>query len=216
MPWDVSWKKRAAADQTHSPEVRNSSYSTLYTLIVLFSLSKYGEYPCLPINHSGEWIPKSAFLKIVFGYGEWKKVPKKEQNHLASKGANVFLSTTANRKLPFFIHLRWTAKKGLFFCPLRRIRKKRAQRFFRLRRKVLRAQNRVLPAPRRLLRKTAVLTQMLRQRNSATANWCPACNTPPPWSWPDPRCNQHGVLSSNLWRSTSIFQILDMRKFTFL
>ena len=43
---------------------------------------------------------------------------------------------------------------------------------------MLRAQNRVLhctqPASRRLLRKTAVLTHMLGQRNSATANQCPA------------------------------------------
>ena len=42
---------------------------------------------------------------------------------------------------------------------------------------MLRAQNRVLrcaqPASRRLLRKTAILTQMLRPRNSATANECP-------------------------------------------
>ena len=44
----------------------------------------------------------------------------------------------------------------------------------RLRQKMFRAQNRELrcaqPASRRLLRKTAMLTQMLRQRSSATAN----------------------------------------------
>ena len=48
----------------------------------------------------------------------------------------------------------------------------------RLRRKMLRAQNRVLfcahPASRRLLGKVAILTQMLRQRNSSIANLCPA------------------------------------------
>ena len=42
---------------------------------------------------------------------------------------------------------------------------------------MLRAQNRVLryaqPALRRLLRKTAILSQMLRQPNSAVANYCP-------------------------------------------
>ena len=39
---------------------------------------------------------------------------------------------------------------------------------------MVRAQNRVLrwvqPSSRRLLRKTAIFTQILRQRNSATAN----------------------------------------------
>ena len=43
---------------------------------------------------------------------------------------------------------------------------------------MLRAQNHVLrcaqPALRWLLRKTAILTQMLRPRDSATANSCPA------------------------------------------
>ena len=52
---------------------------------------------------------------------------------------------------------------------------KSARNFFLgLWRKLLRAQNRVLrcaqPASRRLLSKTAILTQMLRPRNSATAN----------------------------------------------
>ena len=52
--------------------------------------------------------------------------------------------------------------------------KKVRNKLFRLRRKMLRAQNRVLrcaqPASRQLLRKTAILTQMLRQRDSTTAN----------------------------------------------
>ena len=50
------------------------------------------------------------------------------------------------------------------FSRLRRKNEKTTRNiFFRLRRKMLRAQNRVL-------RKTAILTQMLRLRNSATAN----------------------------------------------
>ena len=101
------------------------------------------------------------------------------------------MSTTANRKigLKFFIRLRRIAKKvlksvfpptanyeknALFFSRLRRL--KRPQQKKRLWRKRLRAQNRMLrcaqPASRRLLRKTAILTQMLRQYNSVAANQC--------------------------------------------
>jgi len=55
--------------------------------------------------------------------------------------------------------------------------KKGRNKIFRLRRKMLRAQNRVLRCAQlgspRLLRKTAIWDKMLRQRNSATANYDP-------------------------------------------
>ena len=105
------------------------------------------------------------------------------QVHEASaslKGANLFLSTTSNRKigLLFFIFDCGELQKGASFffaygelekrCPAPKSAygKKKGRKS----RKMLRAQNRVLNQPRAgFLRKTAILTQMLRQRNSTTA-----------------------------------------------
>ena len=92
---------------------------------------------------------------------------------VALKSALIFYWPTANCKKGALVVFSPTANSEkdappLFFRP---------QHFFRLRRKMLRTQKRVLrcaqPASRRLLRKTDVLTQRLLQRNSATANRCP-------------------------------------------
>ena len=141
--------------------------------------SAYGGYQNMPTNKQLRRIPKTLFNLFSATANRRKCLSKSTSLRRIAKGANFFLSTTANREIDLlFFRLQRIAKKvlNLFFL-LRRIRKKDAPLFFRLlrqRRKMLRAQNRVLrcgqPASRRLLRKTAILTQMLHQRNSATAN----------------------------------------------
>ena len=106
--------------------------------------------------------PEYLFFGYV-QYDEWERGPIKKK------------SAQQNRLLRRFL------KKVLrFFKAFIGLRRKRATTFSALRRKMFRHKNRVLrwahPASRRLLRKTAVLTQTLRPRSSATASQCPGAH----------------------------------------
>ena len=147
----MSWEKKRA-DHPHTPEIRSSSYSML-------------QYVHCFVQATAN--TKTSFNLFSATSNRRKCLKKSKTLRRIAEGTNLFLSTTAN------------SKKYVFFFRLRRIREKMPQFFFgrneifRLRRKRLRAQNRVVrcaqPASPRLLRRTAILTQMLRQRNSATS-----------------------------------------------
>ena len=136
------------------------------------------------------WRRASAYAHNCFcflAYGKHQNVPKQKFRRIpdTEKRLLSFFRLRQIGKGAYFVfifaYVRRFRKKGLYFFFLFSFftsgTKKARNVCFRLRRKMLRAKNRVLrcahPASRRLLRKTAILTQMQRPRNSATANWCP-------------------------------------------
>ena len=93
------------------------------------------EYQNVPITEQLRRIPKSAFI-FVFDYdGEQKCLKKSKSLRQIAKGANLFLSTTVNRKvsLNFFLTYGELQKRcfHLFFAYVRRIRQNMPF-FFRL------------------------------------------------------------------------------------
>ena len=164
MPWDVLEKKRA--DPTYTPGVRSSSYIQQYTtLTVLFRLRRMPKRaPIVRINNDGEY--RKAPFNLFSATANWRKCLKKsnfKSLRRIAKDANLFLSTTANRKIvnDFFAYCVEFRKAACIFFPAYGYKKGR-NIFFRLLGKMLRAQNRVLqngctqPASPRLLHKTAI------------------------------------------------------------
>ena len=136
-------------------------YATLFTCFVQH-IYMANIKTCLPTinNYYGEHRKAPFNLFSATTYSEQKKVPKKSKSlRRIAKGANLFLSPTANRKIALFFFSSPTVncKKELsFFLRLRRIKKKAtsfspptakkraATTVFRLRRKMLRLKNRLL------------------------------------------------------------------------
>ena len=144
----------------------------------------------MPTNKQLRRIPKSAFNLNSATANRRKCLKKSKSLRQIAKGANLFLSTTANRKigLVYFFRLRTAnCKKGPYFSfsPTANCKKGSPTFFFAVdkkaaTKKITCGENCCAPKtaccaarnqPRGCFReKTDILAQLLRPRNSATAN----------------------------------------------
>ena len=111
---------------------------------------------CLPISNYGEY--RKAPFNLFSATANRRQCLKKNKSlRRTAKGANLFLSTTANRKIGLFFFFAYGELEKR--CPFLFAygEKKGRNNTFHLRPKVFRAQHRVLrcaqPASRRLLHK---------------------------------------------------------------
>ena len=83
----------------NTPEVRSSSYSMLCQLFC--SASTANTKTCLPINNCGE-CRKSPFNLFSATANRKNSKSLDYVRRIRAKGTNIFLSTTANRKISLF------------------------------------------------------------------------------------------------------------------
>ena len=128
---------------------------------------------CLPISNYGEYrkAPFNLFSATANGR---ECLTKTKRLRRKARGPIFFLSTTANREIgPLFFFADGEFEKKMSPSQNKTTANKNDTKRNRMQRKLLRAHNHVLhsaqPVSRRLLRNTTILTQTLRQRNSATA-----------------------------------------------